>query len=235
MFTNFFYLLRKRKVPVTITEWMTLMETLDRGYIHNLDEFYYLARAILVKSESYFDHYDVAFQEYFQGIEGSAEIEDRILEWLKDPLNRLRFLEEGQASFEEMDFIDLLKELEKRMAEQTEQHDGGSHWIGRGGTSPFGHSGFHPAGDHKMKIVRSYQYRDMPARFQALLEKRNTLRRDPVGQDPGVRQTLVDSFSYALNFIRTQFFIRHAGGAIDKGSQFFLAISQLVQFRGRLR
>ena len=66
MFTNFFYTIRKRGVPVSITEWMTLMETLDRGYIHNLDEFYYLARAILVKSESYFDHYDVAFQEYFQ-------------------------------------------------------------------------------------------------------------------------------------------------------------------------
>ena len=79
------------------------METLDKGFIHNLDEFYYLARAILVKSESYFDHYDVAFQEYFQGIEGSAEIEDKILEWLKDPINRMRFLEEGHASFEEID------------------------------------------------------------------------------------------------------------------------------------
>jgi uncharacterized protein with von Willebrand factor type A (vWA) domain len=169
MFTNFFYLLRKRKVPVTITEWMTLMETLDKGYIHNLDEFYYLARAILVKSESYYDHYDVAFQEYFQGIEGSAEIEDRILEWLKDPLNRMRFLEEGQASFEEMGFTDLLKELEKRLEEQTEQHDGGSHWIGRGGTSPFGHSGFHPAGiriggesggRHAIQIAQERRFRN---------------------------------------------------------------------------
>jgi len=169
MFTNFFYLLRKRKVPVSITEWMTLMETLDKGFIHNLDEFYYLARAILVKSESYFDHYDVAFQEYFQGIEGSAEIEDRILEWLKDPLNRMRFLEEGQASFEEMGFSDLLKELQKRLEEQTEQHDGGSHWIGRGGTSPFGHSGFHPAGiriggesggRHAIQIAQERRFRN---------------------------------------------------------------------------
>jgi len=169
MFTNFFYLLRKRKVPVTITEWMTLMETLDKGFIHNLDEFYYLARAILVKSESYYDHYDVAFQEYFQGIEGSAEIEDKILEWLKDPINRMRFLEEGQASFEEMGFTDLLKELEKRLEEQTEQHDGGSHWIGRGGTSPFGHSGFHPAGiriggesggRHAIQIAQERRFRN---------------------------------------------------------------------------
>ncbi|MFC2012264.1 VWA domain-containing protein [Chloroflexota bacterium] len=146
MFTNFFYTLRRRKVPVTVTEWMTLMEALSKGCITNLEEFYFLARAILVKSESYYDHYDVAFQEYFQGIEGAVDIEDKILEWLKDPLNEMRFLEEGKLSFDEMEFADLLKELEKRLAEQTEQHNGGGHWIGRGGTSPFGHSGFHPAG-----------------------------------------------------------------------------------------
>jgi uncharacterized protein with von Willebrand factor type A (vWA) domain len=146
MFTNFFYTLRKRRVPVSITEWMTLMEALDKGYIKNLDEFYYLARARLVKSEAYFDHYDVAFQESFSGLEGSTEIEDKILAWLKDPLNELRFLQEGQADFEEMGFEELFRELEKRMQEQTEQHDGGNKWIGRGGTSPFGHSGKHPSG-----------------------------------------------------------------------------------------
>jgi len=146
MFTNFFYTLRKKRVPVSITEWMTLMEALYKGYIQNLDEFYYLARAILVKSEAYFDHYDVAFQECFSGLEGSKEIEDKILEWLSDPLNELRVLQEGQADFEEMGFDELFKELEKRMQEQTEQHDGGNKWIGRFGTSPFGHSGSHPAG-----------------------------------------------------------------------------------------
>ena len=69
-----------------------------------------------------------------------------MLDWLKDPLNRLFLSEEEQAKFESMDFDELIKELEKRLKEQTEQHDGGSHWIGRGGTSPFGHSGYHPAG-----------------------------------------------------------------------------------------
>jgi len=122
------------------------MEALDKGCITNLDEFYFLARAILIKSETYYDHYDIAFQEYFRGVEGAAEIEEQILEWLKDPLNQMRFLEEGRGSFDEMEFADLLKELEKRLKEQTEQHDGGGHWIGRGGTSPFGHSGYHPAG-----------------------------------------------------------------------------------------
>ena len=68
MFTAFFYVLRKHEVPVSITEWMTLMEALAKGYVTNLDEFYFLARAVLVKSEVYYDPYDVAFQEYFKGI-----------------------------------------------------------------------------------------------------------------------------------------------------------------------
>ena len=169
MFTDFFYILRKRKVPVSITEWMTLMETLAKGYITNLDEFYFLARAILVKSEAYYDHYDIAFQEYFQGIEAPAEISDEILEWLRDPINRLTLSEEDLALFDSLDFDELLKELEKRLREQTEQHDGGGHWIGRGGTSPFGHSGYHPAGiriggssggRHAIQIAQERRFRN---------------------------------------------------------------------------
>lgn len=146
MFTDFFYLLRRKKVPVSITEWMTLMEALSQGLASNLDDLYYLARATLVKSEAYFDQYDVAFQEYFKGIEGPADISDMIREWLKDPIDKLGLTEEERALFDMMDLDQLLREFEKRMAEQTEQHDGGNYWIGRGGTSPFGHSGSHPAG-----------------------------------------------------------------------------------------
>ena len=146
MFTDFFYTLKKRKVPVSITEWMTLMEALSQGLISNLDDFYYLARAILVKSETYYDQYDVAFQEYFKGIEAPAGIPEKILDWLKDPINRMALTDEERALFDKMDFDELMREFEKRMAEQTEQHDGGSYWIGRGGTGPFGHSGSHPAG-----------------------------------------------------------------------------------------
>ncbi|HJX69902.1 MAG TPA: VWA domain-containing protein [Dehalococcoidia bacterium] len=146
MFIDFFYTLKQRKVPVSITEWMTLMEALNKGYISNLDDFYYLARAILVKSEAYFDQYDLAFQEYFQGLEVPPDIPEKILDWLKDPINRMTLSEKERALFNMMDFDELLREFEKRLAEQTEQHDGGSHWIGRGGTGPFGHSGSHPAG-----------------------------------------------------------------------------------------
>ena len=169
MFTDFFYILRKRKVPVSITEWMTLMEALAKGYITNLDEFYFLARAILVKSEAYYDHYDVAFQEYFKGVEAPAEISEQILEWLRDPLNRMTLTEEEQALFDSMDFDELVKELEKRLKEQKEQHDGGGYWIGRGGTSPFGHSGYHPAGiriggesrgRHAIQIAQERRFRN---------------------------------------------------------------------------
>ncbi len=146
MFTSFFYALKQKKVPVSITEWMTLIEALDRGFITNLEEFYFLARSILIKSESYYDHYDVTFQEYFRGLEGSPELEDKLMEWLKDPLTRKEFLADGKFEFDDVELGELLKELAKRLQEQTEQHDGGGHWVGRGGTSPFGHSGNHPAG-----------------------------------------------------------------------------------------
>ncbi|MFA4915427.1 MAG: VWA domain-containing protein [Syntrophales bacterium] len=147
MFTDFFHTLRKKRVPVTLTEWMTLMEALSKGYIANLDEFYCLARAILVKSETLFDQYDIAFQEYFKGIETLDEIRNEILDWLSDPANFGSVLSvEEMAMLDQMDIKELIREFEKRMQEQTEQHDGGGYWIGRGGVSPFGHSGRHPAG-----------------------------------------------------------------------------------------
>ena len=169
MFTDLFYTLRKKKVPVSITEWMTLMEALSRGYISNLDEFYYLARAILIKSEAYYDHYDAAFQEYFTGKETPTEISEQILEWLRDPINRTYLTEEERALFDSMDFDELLKEFEKRLELQTEQHDGGNYWIGRGGTSPFGHSGYHPSGirvgggsggRHAVQIAQERRFRN---------------------------------------------------------------------------
>ena len=146
MFVNFFYLLRNKKVPVSITEWITLMEALSRGMITDMDDLYYLARAILIKSETYFDQYDVAFQEYFKGIESPSQVPQEILDWLRDPVNTPELTEEQRAAFDLMNLDDLMREFEKRLAEQMEQHDGGNYWIGRGGTSPFGHSGYHPAG-----------------------------------------------------------------------------------------
>jgi uncharacterized protein len=169
MFTDFFYALKEQKVPVSVTEWMTLMEAMSRGYIRNLDEFYFLARAILVKSEAYFDHYDVAFQAYFNGIETPPEISDDIWNWLKESLERMGPPPDRSGQFDNMDLEQLMKEFEKRLQEQTEQHDGGHKWIGRGGSSPFGHSGYHPAGvrvggesrgRHAVKIASERRFRN---------------------------------------------------------------------------
>jgi hypothetical protein len=169
MFTDFFYLLRKRNVPVSITEWMALMEALSKGYITNMDEFYYLTRAILVKSEGYYDQYDIAFQEYFKGIEAPAEILEQVLEWLQGSYNRTTLTGEERELLDRMDLDELLREFEKRLQEQKEQHDGGNYWIGRGGTSPFGHSGYHsagirvggnPGGRHAIQIAQERRFRN---------------------------------------------------------------------------
>jgi uncharacterized protein with von Willebrand factor type A (vWA) domain len=146
MLIDFFYTLRQKKVPVSFTEWMTLMEAFAKGHINDLDEFYFLARAILVKSEAWFDHYDVAFQEYFKGVESIEEISRQILDWLKDPLTRRTLTAEQLAQLKSLSLDELIKQLEDRIKTQTEAHHGGSKWIGTGGTSPFGHSGQNPAG-----------------------------------------------------------------------------------------
>ncbi len=147
MFTNFFYTLRKYKVPVSITEWMVLIEALNRGYAwSSLNDFYHLARSILVKSETFFDQYDLAFQDFFHGIETPEAIRDEVLEWLKNPVNELPLSRKELAEMEQMDLDELMKLFEERLREQKEAHHGGSKWIGTGGTSPFGHSGHHPGG-----------------------------------------------------------------------------------------
>jgi len=151
MFINFFFLLKKRGVPVSVTEWMTLMEALGKGMAgSSLTAFYYLARAILVKSETYFDRYDMAFQEYFKGIESSNEIDEQVYKWLEEALPPLDIdidlAEQLKYQLENLDLAQLKELFEQRLREQNSAHHGGSHWIGTGGTSPFGHSGYHPGG-----------------------------------------------------------------------------------------
>lgn len=147
MFLDFFYTLRQLKVPVSVTEWMTLMDALGRGHAQSsLTSFYYLARAILVKSEAFYDQYDQAFAHVFRNAELPTDIRDDILQWLEDPINQLQLPPEELEKLKRWDLDKLREELEKRMQEQTERHDGGGRWVGTGGTSPFGHSGAHPAG-----------------------------------------------------------------------------------------
>ncbi|MDO9534491.1 MAG: VWA domain-containing protein [Bacillota bacterium] len=147
MFINFFYLLRNYGVPVSINEWMTLTEALSRGLaFSSLYGFYNLARAVLVKSETHYDRYDLAFQNYFEGIETPVELTERVLDWLQNALPPLNISPEERKQFQDWDLDELRRQLDERLREQKGEHHGGGNWIGTGGTSRFGHSGYHPAG-----------------------------------------------------------------------------------------
>ena len=147
MFINFFYLLRNYGVPVSITEWMTLMEALGKGMAaSSLMGFYYLARTVLVKSETHFDRYDLAFANFFTGIETPLELTEKVLDWLEHALPPRLISPEERKQFENWDLEELKRQLEERLKEQNAEHHGGGNWIGTGGTSRFGHSGYNPAG-----------------------------------------------------------------------------------------
>ncbi|MCG3172517.1 MAG: hypothetical protein GMKNLPBB_00670 [Myxococcota bacterium] len=147
MFAGFFLHLREQGLPVSITEYMTLVEALRQG-LHGstLMGFYHLARMTLVKSEAHYDSFDVAFSAYFGGIETSGEQADKVLEWLANPKALPELTPEQLAALKALSTPELRELFEQRLREQKERHDGGNKWIGTGGTSPFGHSGVNPAG-----------------------------------------------------------------------------------------
>ncbi|MEX3841331.1 VWA domain-containing protein [Paraburkholderia sp. BR10882] len=148
MLIDFFYTLRDAKLPVSVKEYLTLVEALKARVIApSLDDFYYLARMTLVKDEQYFDRFDQAFGAYFRGIEKKSELAFEIPEdWLKKRLGR-DFTPEQRAQIEAMGGLDkLMERLKELFEEQKERHEGGSKWIGTGGTSPFGHGGYNPEG-----------------------------------------------------------------------------------------
>ncbi len=147
MFIDFFLLLRHHGIPASLSEFMTLMQALDQGLARaDLDTFYHLARSILVKTEAHYDQYDQVFAHYFKNAELQPSIRDEIMRWLEDPIAFPDLPSDVLKRLDAMDLEELRRELEKRMDEQTERHDGGNRWIGTGGTSPFGHSGNHPGG-----------------------------------------------------------------------------------------
>ena len=147
MFLDFFYILRRHKIPVALTEWRVLMQALSLGFAHaSLERFYTLARSLLVKDVSYYDAYDLAFKEAFQGITTPEEILDEILAWLQDPHTLAHLTPEQLALLQQLDLEALRELFAERLREQTERHDRGNRMIGTGGTSPFGRNGKHPKG-----------------------------------------------------------------------------------------
>ncbi|MCV0369333.1 VWA domain-containing protein [Filomicrobium sp.] len=150
MFVDFFHQLKAAKVPVTLREYLTLMEGLAADIAgRRVEDFYYLARATLVKDERHLDRFDQVFGQTFKGLEtlsdGVAEVEIPE-EWLRSQAERY-FSEEEKAQIEALGgWEKIMEELRKRLAEQKRRHSGGSKWIGTGGKSPFGADGYNPAG-----------------------------------------------------------------------------------------
>jgi len=150
MFTNFFYELRHAHVPVTLREYLTLLEAMKAGVPeYSVDNFYYLARSALVKDERNLDKFDQVFGHCFKGLEAinleeeGAEIPE---EWLRK-LAELYLSEEEMAEIEAMgDWDKLMETLQKRLEEQKGRHQGGNKWIGTAGRSPFGAYGYNPEG-----------------------------------------------------------------------------------------
>lgn len=148
MLIDFFFSLRHAKLPVSVKEYLTMLEALKAQVISpSIDEFYYLSRMTLVKDEKHFDKFDQTFAAYFKGVESLVDWKSDIpLDWLQKTLER-ELSPEEKAKIEAMGGLDkLMERLKQLLEEQKEKHEGGNKWIGTGGTSPFGHGGYNPEG-----------------------------------------------------------------------------------------
>ena len=152
MFLPFFQALRAAGVPVSLREHLTFLGALDASLAEfDVDNFYFLARTTLVKNEAYIDRFDRAFGQTFQGVEAISY--DKVLDaldlpedWLRSHLER-NLTDAEKAEIEALGgFEKLMETLRKRLEEQRDRHQGGSKWIGTGGTSPFGANGYNPEG-----------------------------------------------------------------------------------------
>ncbi|HUD51029.1 VWA domain-containing protein [Parvibaculum sp.] len=149
MFVHFFHELKKANVPVSLREYLMLLEAMDSHVIERkVEDFYYLSRAALVKDERNLDKFDQVFGHVFKGLdltnEGqTAEIPE---EWLRK-LTEKFLTDEEKAQIEALGgWEKIMETLKKRLEEQKERHEGGNKWIGTGGTSPFGAYGYNPEG-----------------------------------------------------------------------------------------
>ncbi len=148
MLIPFFFALRDARVPVSIKEFLNLLEGLQAGLIDpSIEAFYHLARLTLVKDERHYDKFDQAFGAYFNGAASVAELNPEVpLEWLRKNLQR-NLSPEEKALIEKLGGLDqLIERLKALLEEQKGRHEGGNKWIGTGGTSAFGNGGYHPEG-----------------------------------------------------------------------------------------
>jgi uncharacterized protein with von Willebrand factor type A (vWA) domain len=173
MLVNFFYALKNTGVPVSIKELLVLLEALQQHLAFgSIDDFYVLSRACLVKDEKYFDRFDQAFSRYFKDMQTVDDVIAAMLpdEWLQKEFEKYLSDEEKKQIQSLGGLEKLIEEFKKRLAEQKERHEGGNKWIGTGGTSPFGNSGYNPEGirvggesknRRAVKVWEQRQYRNL--------------------------------------------------------------------------
>jgi len=147
MLIDFFFALKDARIPVSIKEFLTLLDALQRQVIGmSLDDFYYLSRLTLVKDEAHYDKFDRAFGLYFQGVAAAFEAQGGVpLDWLVQRMQR-ELTPQQIAALEKFGYDKLMERLQELLKEQKQRHEGGNRWIGTGGTSPFGHGGANPEG-----------------------------------------------------------------------------------------
>lgn len=147
MLVDFLLHLKARRLPVSTKELLVLLEALEAGLIpHRVDDFYLLARTLLIKDETLYDRFDQAFGEFLKGLpEGLWDTPGIPPDWLSGTLRRTLSATEREA-LERLGWERLLAQFRERLAEQQGQHQGGNKWVGTGGTSPHGHGGDHPEG-----------------------------------------------------------------------------------------
>ncbi|MBW1863869.1 MAG: hypothetical protein JRJ02_16135 [Deltaproteobacteria bacterium] len=230
MFTKFFYILRQVGIPVSPTSFLRLQKALGMGLILSIDDFYTVARSILVKSERYFDLYDQVFAHHFEGAELKdpqefelTEVARAMLEeWLKNPKEMADALGIDEETLKKLSPEELLQYFLDRLKEQTGEHHGGHKWIGTGGTSPVGHSGYHPGGmrvggmsrnKSAVKVAMDRRYRDYSQEGpltqaqigEALKRLRNMVPvgpKDEVNIDETIYQTMKNAGEIEIIFDR---------------------------------
>jgi uncharacterized protein with von Willebrand factor type A (vWA) domain len=171
MLIDFFYHLRAHELRVSVNEYLTLLEALEKQVIGtSVDDFYYLARATLIKDETLFDKFDRAFASYYKNVEAAYGPSKEIpLDWLLNQFQKT-LTPEQKAAIEKLGWDKLMELFKQRLEEQKGRHEGGKKWVGTGGSSPFGNSGYHPEGIRvggqssgnrsAVKVWDSRQFRD---------------------------------------------------------------------------
>jgi uncharacterized protein with von Willebrand factor type A (vWA) domain len=231
MFIDFFYTLKHHGIPVSPTSFLTLHRALEGGLVRTLNDFYTASRTILVKSERYFDLYDQVFAHHFQGAD-LPEPDEMILDdiaramledWLRDPKTLADATGVDESELSKMTPEELIEYFKERLKDQDGRHDGGGKWIGTGGTSPVGHSGYHPGGmrvggvsrnKSAVKVAMERRYKDYAQQGpltqamigEALKRLRNMIPsgpRDQVDVDETIYRTMRNGGEIEIVFSRS--------------------------------